>query len=228
MDISSADRVEELARQARERVDLAAAQARQAQQIAGDRRAEQHAHASKAAKHLHGRLARLSSDLRRRVGLYLEYHASGDVPLIVLAVSQLPPWAQRPYLRVLIEPHLDDRSSASPDGERFTISPYVYNGHPSRTVTEEALIAEVEQACAAFINDRASFAFHAPDWYWVAGSLIAWPLAVLTFALFALVGGWIGAVIGFFVGWIVKAIARPLWLPAVCAIGAWAILWPGR
>ena len=65
-----------------------------------------------------------------------------------------------------------------------------------------------------------------PDWYPVAVGFIAWPLAVLTFALFALVGGWIGAVIGFFVGWLVKAIARPLWLPALCAVGLWLVTRP--
>jgi hypothetical protein len=157
------------------------------------------------------RLQELAHELRGTVNLYVEKDGAHR---LLVSVSRTSPWILRPYKQVVIEP------SEAESGYRLSGR---INAGEGGVFSVDGVISICKSMASEFLIKRSSAPYEPPDWYTKAGMAMGVPAFVLVWLLLALVGGWLGLLMGWLPGLIALMLARALWLPGVLLLAGLAV-----
>jgi hypothetical protein len=211
--VSDLEQVERLAARQRKAEDAAAA--KYAAQSEEKRRRQQ-----TALETLLGQLAKMRSDLRPRLRLYVSPYGptSRELDGILVALSSAPTWIRKPFAQYRITV-LD---SCPAEGGNFRVEeldsprPRRFSANYTPTCMNEVQVLDVFRiAAASFLNAQGKFEFRPPQWYLVVGGVIGLPLAAITWLLCIFLFSWGGVLLGWIPAWLVLKFSVSFWPVAV-------------
>ena len=158
-----------------------------------------------------------------RIYLRTLRNSKGSPAEIRVSISSSPPWICRPFAICSVTAWTQGDSGGAVPAIRLDAPDFdaelsrawrdackgLTGQGPGRVAEEVKLLA------AECLFRRATLQTHAPDWYRTIGVVLAWPLAIVLYALSCFGFGVWGFLLGWIPAWLAFTFARFLWLPAL-------------